>query len=390
MDTNPQALVRYYRDFRVSDDYLADVESRGLVIPENLRADGVVKHRMINPLHMRSGFRGLSELFASREWFRVFKEFMEDRGAINAAANALAFQRKIAGGSTTVASLSGKIGGIQVTPGSDQPIVPSTFRRPMPGSVIDTSANVDWRSIRADTGAPNAMRDAELIRSTAGAGTATPDHYFGATNSALAGAQSVEVAVIKAFEDFQTFLQNDYRETVEYVISQALNRPAAEVDATEREIVWNFPPIMTQDIVKWVTGFAQWTQQVAPGNRTVREIAIRHVAGVLGVSNIDMLWQDVLDEEKRIQAEQDAAAKAKADAAKRAAEQPPPGVAPPGGNMPGNVVLQPPSSNGNGNNPVGQKATTGVNLVGISPTDKRLVSGRAPREGATGPRTRRQ
>jgi hypothetical protein len=312
----------------------------------------------------------------------VIKEFMEDRGAINAAANALAYQRKITGGPVSVANLSGHLGGLQVTPGADQPLVPSSFRRPMPGSIIDSN-NSTITGIRADTGAPNADRDAERLLTIAGSGTATPNHYFGGTNNALAGAQSVEVAVIKAFEDFQTFLRNDYKELAEYVISVANDVAPSEIDASEREIAWKFPPIMTQDIVKWVTGFAQWSQQVAPKNRVVREIALRQTAQVLGVPNIEMIWDEIMAEEKRIADMEDAEAEMRQEQQQKSLDAP---MVVAGGNGFGGAASGRDSKNGAS----GQKATTGVNAPGRTPDDIRLTRGRPPREGATGPRSKRQ
>lgn len=387
-EKNTDPIVRYYRDWRISDEYLADMEERtGFKIPDTKVGEGVIKHRMINPIKQRSGFRGISELFASREWFRVFKEFMEDRGAINAAANALAYERKVQGTPADVRAMTGKLGGLQVTPASDQPLSPSSFRRPLPGSMIDTNKS-DIKSIRADTGAPGASQDAAMIRSTAGAGTGTPDHYFGATNAALAGAQAVEVAVVKAFEDFQTYLRNDMIETFTYVLSVARDTDITEARGDADEIALNFPPIMTQDIVKWVTAFAQWSQQVAPGNRAVRAKATRKVADVLGVSDIEQIWPDIEKEEARIAKEQDEAKQLARDAQQKALDAPAVAVVANGNGNNG------PNKNPGGNSPVapenGQKATTGPQEQGQSPQLSRVARGRPPNEGPTGPRSKRQ
>lgn len=374
MDTNNAPTVRYYRDWRVSDAYLANIESRGLVIPEGMQAEGRIKHRMVNPLKMRTGFRGVSELFASREWFRVFKEFMEDRGAINAMANALAYQRKVTGGPTAVANMSGTLGGLQTGMG-DQPLTPSSFRRPMAGSIINTN-NAEYKSIRADTGAPAAARDAEMIRATAVSGMGMPDYYFGASNTALAGAQSAEISVVKAFEEFQTFLRNDLYEISRFVIATAMNKPVDDIIEEAKLIAWVFPPIATQDIVKWVTGFAQWTQQVAPGNRVVRERSIRAVGSVLGIPDLEILWDDIVTDEARIAKEQDAAKaqqQASADARAKALAD-------------GTLNPNQPDNNLNG----GQKAGPGPKEQGASPEITRLSKGRPPAEGATGPRSKRQ
>ena len=391
-DPGAKLTVRYYRDFRVTDEYLADVEERGLKIPKGLQAEGVIKHRMINEVLMRSGLRGVSELFASREWFRVFKEFMEDRGAINAAANALAYQRKIMGGPVAVAAQAGKLGGLQVTPSTDQPLTPSSFRRPLPGSIIDTNTNA-ITSIRADTGAAAAARDAELIRGTAASGEGLPDHYLGSTNTALAGAQAVEVAVTKVFEDFQTYLRNDDRETAEYVLSVARDQPISEVAADAREIAWKYPPIATHDLVKWITGFAQWSQQIAPKNRVVREVAIKRAAEVLNISEIDLIWDEIVEEEQRLAEIEDEQREMQMQAQQVMAQGGPPGLNGAGKKANGSRISgdqRPSAGQNDGSGEGGQKAGGQTNIPGSSPDLMRLTRGRPPREGATGPRSRRQ
>jgi hypothetical protein len=257
--------------------------------------------------------------------------------------------------------------------------------------MVDTNQNVDYKSIRVDTGAPNAARDAELFRSTAGAGTATPDQYLGGV-STLAGAQSVEVAVVKAFEDYQTDLRNDNIELSAYVLSVAQGTTVAEALSDARSMAWSFPPIITQDIVKWVTAFAQWEQQVGPKNREVRLKAIRMVGEVLGVPDIDMIWDDIEKEEKRLATEEDAKNAASLQAQQAGAVARANGLANGfgngfGGNSNGGAAPAVPADKSNQN---GQKATTGPVEQGASPDITRLQKGRPPRENATGPRTSRQ
>jgi hypothetical protein len=58
------------------------------------------------------GRRGVSELYASRDWFKVFKSFMEGRAAINEAAQSISYKRKIKGSPAAVARFQNKLGSL--------------------------------------------------------------------------------------------------------------------------------------------------------------------------------------------------------------------------------------------------------------------------------------
>lgn len=386
--SDTKATIRYYRNYAITDDMLTGpdgIEARGLVIPEEKVGDGVVKHMMINEVRGRTGLRGISELFSSREWFRVFKQFMEDRGAINAQANALSMQRKIKGGPTAVRALSGRIGGVKVQPDADDQLMsPDAFLRPIgPGSTIDTNENVDWKSIRADTGAANAVQDARMLLAAGGAGVATSINYFGESSGALAAAQVMELPMVKGYEDWQSFHKTEFQEIIEFVLSVALGRPAKD---DEKQIAWEFPPLISQDVVKYITAFAQWAQQIAPGNRKVKLLAIRGGMTVLQIPGLEANMKEIETEEERLFQEKQAQLKLQQDAAQKAlnAPTPVPGQLPP--HLGGPPVGPAANSNGNGN---GQKAGGGPQPDAFSPGLRRLVGGRPPADGPTGPRTRR-
>lgn len=377
---NGRPEVRYYRDFRVTDAQLAGIEKRGLFIPERKVGEGVIKHIMVNPIRNARGVRrGLSELFASREWFRVFREFMQDRVAINAAANALAYQRRIKGGPVGVARVSGALGGVRHVPADDDTTSPLLARltRPLPGSIVDSSGNDDLRGIRLDTGAPNAVQDVRLVLVAAGAGVGIPINYFGETSASLAGAQTVELPLIKMFEDHQSSVKQHLQEIAEYIVSV---RDGEWPKPGSLRIAWEFPPIVTADLVKWITAFAQFSQQVAPGNNAVRRIGIRGALNVLNVANADMLMDDIDAEEDRLQAEKEAQRKLQLEAAAR----------PPTGLVTGPSSGGPPHSNGNSPSQDGQKVGGGTGVQAINADVIRGIRGRPPREKTTGPRSARQ
>jgi hypothetical protein len=294
-----QPTTKYYRDFRVSDEDLLDIE--GLDIPDSKIGEGKIFHRMINPVWTKNGRRGISELYASRQWFRVFREFMENRASINAAATSISFLRKTKGGPAAVASMSGKFGGMEV--GENQESSDSEVRKltkPVSAAVYDANEAVDLSWMKTDTGAVNAKEDGRGILMAAGAGVGTNIHYFGEGGDAnLATAQAMELPMVKGYEDWQKFIENDFNGIFQYVIRVARGD---DVEEEQQRVSWDFPPIISQDVVKYTTAWAQLFQQLAPGNIKVQEEAIRGALMTLDVPHIDKILPEIMAEQERMNA----------------------------------------------------------------------------------------
>lgn len=333
--------VLYYLDYRITEKHLEDIGNK-ISIPENKKAKGEdgkpikMMHAYVNPLWTRDGRRGISELYASREWIRIFKEFMGDRAAINRAAMAIAYKRKVKGGPAAVAQLTGTLGGLPV--GSNSEIGDTEFKqltRPVSGAIYDSNeaSDLDW--MKTDTGAANAKEDARMLLMMGGTGLGTNIHYFGEGGDAnLATAQAMELPMVKNYEDWQTWLKNFYMELFSYVLRLAfgenipfesdateatsdlklvagnaniparveLGKPDSPTKPTVWDVVsWDFPPIITKDIVKHMTAWAQLTQQIAPQNQIVKREAIRGALTVAKVPNVDQLMDDIVAEEARLE-----------------------------------------------------------------------------------------
>lgn len=283
--------VKYYLDYRITDEKWAELK-RTLKIPAaKLETKAKIRHTYINPLWTKNGKRGISELYASREWFRVFREFMEGRAAINQAAQSISYKRKIKGGPTAVAQFGGKFGGLSVGNSSADEIQKLT--RPLPGATYDHNEAVDLEWMKTDTGAAGAAQDAKMLLMSAGAGVSTMVHYFGEGGDAnLATAQSMELPMVKSYEDWQQWVEDEYTEWVRYALSVALNDDELVEEATER-LGFTFPPIISQDVVKYTTSWSQIVRDIAPNNMTVKREAIRGSLGIMGVANLDAIMPEV-------------------------------------------------------------------------------------------------
>lgn len=307
--------TRYYLDYRILPEEIPDLKTRIKIKAGELADDTErIFHSLINPLWTKKGKRGISELYASREWFRVYKEFMEDRAAINAAATSVAYKRKIKGGPAAVAQFTNRLGGLQVgydAQSSDSEIAKLT--RPTAGGIHDSNPAVDLEWMKTDTGAVNAKEDGRGLLTAAGAGVGMFVHYFGDGGDAnLATAQAMELPMVKTFEDWQQWTEDALRELCFWVI-----RVATDNDNAKKQIdrvAGSFPPIISQDVVKYMTAWSQLTQNVASGNRIVKREAIKGALGVMNVANLDSLMNEIDGEEIQLEQQRQAQHQAMLDA----------------------------------------------------------------------------
>lgn len=294
-------VVKYYWDYRIKETDQAELLKKIRIPKGKIEQKARVRHVMINELWTTTGKRGISELYSSREWFRVFREFMEGRAAINAAAQAVSYLRKIKGSPSTVAKFTGKLGNLPVgeNVGGDGDLRKLT--RPVAGAIYDSNEAVDLEWMKTDTGAVNAKEDARLLLMSAGAGVGTMIHYFGEGGDAnLATAQSMELPMVKSYEDWQQFIDDFYMGWFEYVLRTA-NGDSEEEDQLQTDLArigFSFPPIISQDVVKYTTSWSQIVRDIAPNNMAVKKQAMKAVLAIMGVPNIDGIMPEIEAEMK--------------------------------------------------------------------------------------------
>lgn len=294
--------VKYYWDYRIIAEDQKDLLKKIKIPLGKIDKDAHIFHVMVNEIWTKAGKRGVSELYSSREWFRVFREFMEGRAAINQAAQAISYLRKVKGSPTTVAKFSGKLGTMNVGDAADVDGITSARRlsRPVQGAIYDSNEAVDLQWMHTDTGAQNAKEDARLLLMSAGAGVGTMVHYFGEGGDAnLATAQSMELPMVKSYEDWQQIVESFNKDWFEYALRVAKgNDSAARDEAAEviKRVGHTFPPIISQDVVKYTTAWAQIVRDLAPNNMVVKKEAIRAALAIMGVPNIDGLMPEIEQE----------------------------------------------------------------------------------------------
>jgi len=139
------------------------------------------------------------------------------------------------------------------------------------------------------------------------------NHYFGEGGDAnLATAQSMELPMVKTFEDWQEWVNTSLLRILKFVITIATDEENAG-DQIDR-VSGTFPPLISQDVVKYTTAWSQVSQNIAPGNKVVQHEAIRGALTVMGVPNVDSLMTQVEVQEQALELQREQQRKEMLDA----------------------------------------------------------------------------
>lgn len=213
---------------------------------------------------------GCSEVYASIDWARAYKEFLEDWASIVRAYRRFAFQLSTPGGKSAIAAAKAKLGTTYGNAGTAAETNPS----PVVGSTFVSSPDVNITPIRT-SGATVAAEDGRRLLLMVAAATGLPETFFGDVSvGTLATAESLDRPTELMMRDLQTLWADIYLDIFEYVLLQAAKAPSGLLRGlvtvmTERDgdelverVDWgdldahidiDFPPIRSEGIDSRVT-----------------------------------------------------------------------------------------------------------------------------------------
>ena len=236
---NPVAYLREYRKTASPDEWINGFRSGDSWFPTidetvNEVIDSAdVLHVKVNNVSNRK--RGLSELYRVLPWLDAYGRWLEDRMNINRARGTFAFLRKV----PTVPS---RAAGPFETDSSGKYVVPKA------GSILVVHEDEDWQVLSPSIGADDAKEDGRAIKLMISAGSGIFEHYFGDPSTGnLATARSMELPMVKKFEDRQRLFENVFRKMFARVIDSAVDAGTLPGDV-EHGVEVNFPPIVPDDV----------------------------------------------------------------------------------------------------------------------------------------------
>jgi len=238
---NPLAYLREYRKSASPTEWIENFKRSGgshwlpsydEMVNEVIDG-GDILHVKVNNVSNRK--RGLSELYRVLPWLDAYQRWLEDRININRARGTFAFLRKV----PTVPS---RAAGPFETDSAGKYIIPKS------GSILVVHEDEDWQVLSPSINADDAKEDGRALKLMISAGSGIFEHYFGDPSTGnLATTRSMELPMVKKFEDRQRLFENVFGRMFRRVIDSAINAGVLPEDA-ERAVEVSFPPIVPEDV----------------------------------------------------------------------------------------------------------------------------------------------
>lgn len=222
--------------------------------------------------HVKSGgyadhMFGISEIYASIDWARAYKEFLEDWASIVRAYRRFAFQLQTPGGKQGIAAAKTKLSTTYGNAGTGLDSNPP----PVAGSTFISGPDVSLQPVRT-AGATVGAEDGRRILLMVAAAVGLPETFFGDVSvGTLATATSLDRPTELKMRNRQTLWADVYMAIFDYVLLQAVKAPrgalrgkgsiVAQLEDGQRSesVEWagdvdphvdiDFPPIVSGDLL---------------------------------------------------------------------------------------------------------------------------------------------
>lgn len=259
--------TEYYRDWKNNDPadriYDPPIEK---IAKDSAGQEILVYHIKVNCTDKQKF--GFSETYRAHDWAKAYTDFLSDLSSIWKTLAIFATERKLKNGTK---------GQIQAAAAATRTYNQSGERandRPAAGSTRVANDMDNWIPIKT-SGVTMSADDGRRLLLMVCAAMGVFEHYFGdGSNSNLASTESMELPMLKMFEDRQSLFEDMYREIFNLVIRESAKAKSgklykyAEWEKEEGEgkltlkngseeisqtVSVDFPPITARDITKLVT-----------------------------------------------------------------------------------------------------------------------------------------
>ncbi len=250
---------------------------------------------------------GLSEVYASIDWAKAYKEFLEDWASIVRAYRRFAFQLSQPGGKSAVMAAKSKLAS---SVGNDGTI---TNPAPVVGSTFVAGENVKLEAVRT-SGATVSAEDGRRLLLMVAASLNLPETFFGdASVGSLATAKSLDRPTELGMKDRQSLWADTLNAIHDFVLFWQVKAPqgslrgmgtverVVEEGAAFERVVWNedvsprvettFPPLVQADAPAMVAAMvdaATLRGQALAGTVDVRTLSAM-LLSTLGVADVDQV-----------------------------------------------------------------------------------------------------
>lgn len=280
-----EARVKYYEDLVYEPAEGQDAP------PENKIGEGKILHVAIN----RTSFdlRGNSEVWRAVRWAKALTDFFTWRLTLLRALATFAYRKKTKGGSSQVLKAASSFmagSGYTGIPGQFDPVAP-----PATGSILTENQNESLEQFKTSSGAGEAEQDAQMLRGQVGVALGLPIHYLGDKGAtSLAGAQAMELPVLKAIEARQELFEQLFTKLINRAIDKAIADGALPADV-DRSFYVEMPPILQRNVPEMVASITNTIARLDPFATDVRlkRLALHKVLSWLGEPDPESIIRDI-------------------------------------------------------------------------------------------------
>lgn len=203
--SRPTGDFIYYRHFRNEDPAPPGI---GAKLKEGL---------ILQASWDKQGKFGRSGLASALDFLSSHRAFVEDRVSLNRAAASIAWRKKRKGSPSDIQQEAARLASsVSVSIARMETNPPKATASTI---VENEGSTLDW--VKTDTGGAAAGNDERIVRMMAGSGMGhIPNHYFGDEAQAnLATATSMELPLLKHYEDRQQFVRDVLADLIEFYLA---------------------------------------------------------------------------------------------------------------------------------------------------------------------------
>jgi len=285
-------MTLYYPDWEATEEDLgrADLPTDAARADEEKSGTGAY---VLHAAYREIAGRGWPLQSAGAPWARAYRDFLQDRAAVAAAVAMYVRKLKVQGGSRAVDAMRSQIESTLARLGTSG----ETNPRAAAGSTFIENPAAELSNLPLRTGASDAAADGSALMGQVGLGGQVFPHWLGRGEAfRLATASAMELPVLKAFQRYQLWWADVWRDLVDLVLTMR-ERYGGEMFENHHAQV-STDALADFDVQQMSTALVKMYE---PGLVPPPE-AMRIALTLLGVPNVDdVLDKAFPDDEKRVE-----------------------------------------------------------------------------------------
>jgi len=236
----------YYADWTAdeADRTLAEQQKiQGINEPIKLQTGVVMYHAPFDDLEKR----GNGLLFASIDWTKEHRKFMEARVAITAALAKYAYKLSVKGGQGAIDAVKSKL---QSTYAGSAANTVERNPKNAPAGTFVRNDGIDIEAVPKASGAGDAKDDGNQLKLMHCAGTGIMLHYYGDPSTGnLATASAMELPMLKQFKSYQKHWKDVYMD-IFTIVCDDNSGDGIDEQMDDLPVTIDMPPILEADLQK--------------------------------------------------------------------------------------------------------------------------------------------